>query len=86
MFLLKYKPSFYEDLKDVVKDKTTRRQIINKTLQMEQRAPLGKKVKGHPYCSVRVGGFRIIYPMKEGTIEFLRIFSREHDYRELKSM
>jgi mRNA-degrading endonuclease RelE of RelBE toxin-antitoxin system len=86
MFELHYKPSFYEDLKDIVKDKVTRKQIINKTLQLELRAPMGKKVKGYPYWSVRVGSFRIIYLIKGKSIVFLRIFPREHDYRELKGM
>jgi mRNA-degrading endonuclease RelE of RelBE toxin-antitoxin system len=86
MFELYYKPSFYKDLEDVVEDKTVRRQIIKKTLQLEFRAPIGKKLSGYPYWSIRVGGFRIIYRIEGRRIEFLRIFPRGHDYEELRGM
>lgn len=84
MFILSYKPSFYKDLEKVVKDRTVRQQIINKTLELEERAPIGKKLVGNPYWSIHVSKYRIIYEMKGNSIDFLRILPRRFDYRELK--
>ena len=86
MFVLTYKPSFYKDLEKVVRSREIRQQIINKTLQLEFRAPIGKKLDGHPYWSIRVGGFRVIYQLQGQNVDFLRIFPRDQDYRELRDM
>ncbi|MBI2129786.1 type II toxin-antitoxin system RelE/ParE family toxin [Candidatus Woesearchaeota archaeon] len=83
MFILNYKPSFYEDLEKIVKDKIIRKQIIDKTLELENRAPIGKKLKGNPFWSIHVSNFRIIYEMNGSNIDFLRIVPRKHDYREI---
>ncbi len=38
-----------------VRDRQVKKQIWNKILQLEERAPLGKKLKSKPYWSVHVG-------------------------------
>ena len=83
MFILHYKPLFYKDLDKVVKDKLVRKQIIDKTLELENRAPIGKKLQGNPFQSIHVGKFRVIYEIKENEIEFLRILPRKYGYREI---
>ena len=83
MYTLTYKPSFYIDLEKNVKDKPLQKQIIDKTLELEKRAPIGKKLKGNPFWSIHVGKFRVIYEIKGNDIDFLRILPRKHDYREL---
>ena len=83
MFILSYKPSFYNDLEKKVKDRLIRKQIVNKTLELEKRAPIGKKLKNNPYWSIHIGDFRVIYEINGKNIDFLRILERKHDYREL---
>ena len=83
MFVLGYKPSFYKDLEEI-KDKKVREQIFDKTLELEKRTPIGKKLKGCPYWSIHVGKYRIIYEMKGKNIDFLRILLRRFKYRELR--
>ena len=83
MFTLFFKPSFYKDLEKTVKDKIIRKQIINKTLKLEKRAPIGKKLKSNPFWSIHVGKFRIIYEIKGNKVYLLRILPREHDYKEI---
>ena len=83
MFTLNYKPSFYKDLEKVVKDKLIRKQVIDKTLELEKRAPIGKKLKDNPFWSIHVGRFRIIYEISGNKIDFLRILPRKYGYREI---
>ena len=83
---LYYKPAFYKDLEKKIKDKTIRKQIINKTLVLEHYAPIGKKLVDHPYWSVHVNKYRIIYSIDKDKITFLRIFLRKHNYKELKKL
>ncbi|MFO8016679.1 MAG: type II toxin-antitoxin system RelE/ParE family toxin [Candidatus Woesearchaeota archaeon] len=84
MHTLEYKPSFYKDLEKTVKDKLIRKQIISKTLEMENRAPLGKKLENCPYWSIHINKFRVVYEIEENTVTFLRVLPRKKQYRELK--
>lgn len=66
-----------------IKNKETKKQIWKKILELESRAPLGKKLKGNPYWSIRIGRFRVIYELQGQTIKIANILERKHDYREL---
>lgn len=66
-----------------VKDKVSQKQIWNKICELEERAPLGKKLKGNPYWSIHVNRFRIIYELKGNQIIVADLLERKHDYREL---
>jgi mRNA-degrading endonuclease RelE of RelBE toxin-antitoxin system len=64
MLRVHYREQFYEDLKEI-KNRTIRERIVNKTLEFETRdKPLGKKLEGVPYWSVRVGKYRVIFEKK----------------------
>ncbi len=84
MYILEYKPLFYNDIEKGVKDRVIRKQIINKTLELEDRAPLGKKLVNCPYWSIPVGKFRVIYEIEGNKITFLRVLPRKKEYREIK--
>jgi mRNA-degrading endonuclease RelE of RelBE toxin-antitoxin system len=86
MFTLIYRPAFYRDLEKIVKDRDLRGDIISKTSQLKFRAPIGKRLRGYPYWSIRIGGFRIIYQLQGQNVDFLRIIPRDRDYRELRDM
>jgi mRNA-degrading endonuclease RelE of RelBE toxin-antitoxin system len=84
MLKLYYREQFYKDLEDI-KDKTLRERIVKKTLEFENRdEPLGKKLEGVPYWSVRVGNYRVIFEKKGQDIDFYRILARKFKYRELR--
>ncbi|GAI26216.1 unnamed protein product, partial [marine sediment metagenome] len=76
MNTLSYKPTFYKDLEKNVKDRLIRKQIIDKTFELEKRAPIGKRLKGYPFWSIHVGKFRVIYEIKGNDIDFLRVLPR----------
>lgn len=60
MSKIHYREQFYKDLKEI-RDKNIRERVVNKTLEFETREqPLGKKLEGVPFWSVRVGKYRII--------------------------
>ena len=66
-----------------LKDKRIRKQIWKKILQLEKRAPLGKKLKGNPYWSIHVNKYRVIYQMDGPVITIADILPRKHDYKGL---
>ena len=66
-----------------IKNKETKKQIWKKILELESRAPLGKKLKGNPYWSIHIGRFRVIYELQGQTIKIADILERKHDYKEL---
>lgn len=66
-----------------IKDKTIQKQIWNKIQELEQRAPLGKKLKGNPFWSIHVNQYRIIYQIAGSTVTIIDLLLRKHDYREL---
>jgi mRNA-degrading endonuclease RelE of RelBE toxin-antitoxin system len=41
------------------------KRLWNKIQELKERAPIGKKLKGNPYWSLRIHGFRIIYLLKK---------------------
>ncbi len=66
-----------------IKEKRDREQIWKKILELEQRAPLGKKLKGNPYWSIHIGRFRVIYVLEGTAVKLADILERKHDYREV---
>ncbi len=66
-----------------LKDKRIRKQIWKKILQLEKRAPLGKKLKGNPYWSIHVNKYRVIYQMDGPGITIADILPRKRDYKGL---
>ena len=67
-----------------IKDIIIKKQIWNKVLELEKRAPLGKKLKGNPYWSIHINKLRIIYTLKGNEITIIDILMRKFDYREMK--
>lgn len=66
-----------------INSKESKQQIWKKILELESRAPLGKKLKGNPYWSIHIGRFRVIYELQGQTIKIADILERKHDYKEL---
>jgi len=58
-------------------------QIWKKIIELEERAPLGKKLKGNSFLSIHVNKYRVIYELKENEVVILEILHRKFDYREL---
>jgi mRNA-degrading endonuclease RelE of RelBE toxin-antitoxin system len=87
MYKLIFRKSFDESFSSF-KDKIVQKQIFKKIQQLKIRVPIGKKVKGYPYWSLRVGDFRIIYKINKSSsvVELLDILSRKRDYRELRKL
>ena len=84
MLRIYYREQFFKDLKEI-KNKDIRERIVKKTLEFEKRDnPLGKKLEGVVYWSVRVEKYRIIFEKKGNDIDFYRVLKRKFKYRELK--
>ncbi len=66
-----------------IKDKNIRKQIWNKILELENKAPLGKKLKGNPFWSVHINKYRVIYKLDAVEVIVLDVLQRKHDYREI---
>jgi len=64
-----------------IKDKRIQKQIWNKILELEIRAPIGKKLKGNPYWSIHISNFRVIYELKGNKIMVADILQRKKDYK-----
>ncbi len=69
----------FSDIKDIVIQK----QIMNKILELEIRAPIGKKLFGNPYWSIHINRYRVIYEIRGTDIIIADILKRKNDYREL---
>jgi len=82
MYTLIFTEQFNTSFKKV-KDKTLRKQIWKKISELEQRAPLGKKLKGNPYWSIHINKYRIIYQFNANEVVIADILERKHGYREL---
>ncbi len=82
MFNLLFSEQFEKSFSKIA-DKIIRQQIWKKILELEQRAPLGKKLKGNPYWSIHVNKYRIIYELRGNQVIVADILERKHDYREL---
>ena len=66
-----------------IKDRIMQKRIWEKIIELENRAPIGKKLRGNPYWSIHVNRFRIIYEIKGTQILVADVLERKHDYREL---
>ena len=59
------------------------KQISKKLKMLEQKAPLGKKLIGNPFWSIRIGKHRLIYKIEGKTIYIVDILQRKNKYREV---
>lgn len=66
-----------------LKDKRIKKQIWKKILQLEKKAPLGKKLKDKPYWSIHVNKYRVIYQINGLVITIADILPRKRGYRKL---
>jgi mRNA-degrading endonuclease RelE of RelBE toxin-antitoxin system len=82
MFTLLFSERFDKSFAKI-KDKKDRKQVWNKVLELEKRAPIGKKLKGNPYWSIHVNRFRIIYELKGDQVLLADILQRKHGYKEI---
>ncbi|PIY59816.1 hypothetical protein COY95_05080 [Candidatus Woesearchaeota archaeon CG_4_10_14_0_8_um_filter_47_5] len=82
MFTLIFSEQFDKSFSQV-KDTKVKKQIWNKILELEERAPLGKKLKGNPYWSIHVNQYRVIYELKGNQVIVAELLKRKFDYREL---
>jgi mRNA-degrading endonuclease RelE of RelBE toxin-antitoxin system len=82
MFTLNFSEQFDKSFSKL--EKNVQKQVWKKILELEKRAPLGKKLKGNPYWSIHISRYRIIYELKGTQITTADILERKHNYRELK--
>ena len=66
-----------------IKDKAIKKQIWKKILELETRAPVGKKLKGNPFWSIHVNKYRIIYKIEGVKVIIADLLMRKHDYKEV---
>ncbi|MEK6863926.1 MAG: type II toxin-antitoxin system RelE/ParE family toxin [Nanoarchaeota archaeon] len=66
-----------------IKDKIIKEQIWNKIKELEERAPLGKKLKGNPFWSIHINKYRVIYEIRGIEIIVADVLERKYDYREI---
>jgi len=66
-----------------IADRSIKKQIWTKLKELKQRCPLGKKLKGNPYWSIRVNKYRIIYKMENETLIIIDTLKRKKEYREV---
>jgi mRNA-degrading endonuclease RelE of RelBE toxin-antitoxin system len=64
-----------------IKDNVSKKQIWKKIQELEERAPMGKKLKGNPYWSLRVSRFRVIYLLEGNQITVADVIERKRGYR-----
>ena len=82
MYSLIFSGGFDKDFSKI-KDKTIKQQIYNKILELETRAPIGKKLKNNPYWSIHVNKYRIIYDLSGCEITIISILQRKYDYKDI---
>ena len=73
----------YDTLIMEILDKKLQKQIWGKMQELEQRAPIGKKLKGNPYWSIHVNKYRVIYELKGNQVIIADVLQRKFDYREI---
>ncbi len=66
-----------------IKDKLLQKQIWIKVLELESRAPIGKKLKGNPYWSIHVNKYRVIYQLDGSQVIVADVLQRKLDYRDV---
>ena len=64
-----------------IDDKNIKKQIWNKIQELEQRAPLGKKLKGNPYWSIHINKYGVVYELRGNQILVADVLKRKFDYR-----
>lgn len=82
MFTLHFSSQFSTSFSKI-KNTTTQKQIWKKVLQLEHRAPIGKKLRGNSYWSMHINKFRVIYHLKGKNVYIADILERKNQYREL---
>ncbi|MBN1157330.1 type II toxin-antitoxin system RelE/ParE family toxin [Candidatus Woesearchaeota archaeon] len=82
MFTLIFTEQFEKSFSKV-KDREIQKRVWNKILELEIRAPLGKKLKGNPYWSIHVNKYRVVYLLQGEQITIIELLERKHDYREI---
>jgi len=65
-----------------IKDKQIKKQIWKKLIELESRAPIGKKLKGNPFWAIHINKYRVIYKIEGIEIIIADLLMRKHDYRE----
>lgn len=66
-----------------IKDKTIQKQIWKKIVELEERAPIGKKLKGNPYWSIHINKYRVICQLEGNQLTVAALLERKKSYREL---
>lgn len=66
-----------------VKDRSVKKQIWNKILELENRVPIGKKLKGNPFWSIHVNRFRVIYRFEGDQVWIMQLLERKKEYRDI---
>ena len=66
-----------------IKDYVVKKQIWNKIFELENRVPIGKKLKGNPYWSIHVNKYRIIYEFDDEEVRIADILLRKNSYRDI---
>ena len=82
MFTLLFSEQFDNSFSKI-DDKNIKKQIWNKIQKLEQKAPLGKKLKGNPYWSIHINKYRVIYELKGNQVIIADVLKRKFDYREI---
>lgn len=82
MFTIIFKEQFDKSFSKI-KDIQIKKQIWNKVQSLKERAPIGKKLQGNSYWSLRLNRFRVIYEIKGNEIFIADILERKHKYREV---
>ena len=78
IFSKKKKKSFSK-----IKDKQIKKQIWKKIIELESRAPIGKKLKSNPFWSIHINKYRVIYTIEGVEIIIADLLMRKHDYRKV---
>ena len=78
LFSEKFEKSFSK-----IEDKNIQKQIWKKIQELEERAPIGKKLKEDPYWSTHVNKYRVIYELKGNQVVIADILQRKFDYRDV---
>lgn len=82
MFTLIFTEQFDKNFSKI-KDKELQKQIWYKIKDLEQKAPLGKKLKNNPYWSIHINKYRLIYQLNGNEIIIADILKRKFDYRDI---
>jgi mRNA interferase RelE/StbE len=85
-FGIKYHPKVKEDLKKL--DRETKEKIKKAIEEKLTKAPeiFGERLKGtlKEFWKLRVGNYRVIFLLEEGTVFVLGIWHRKEAYKKLK--